>query len=75
MGRLGKGERMMKLEINKIFEFKGKKYKVIESETKECDGCAFVKENCSVPELQPCFAADREDGKYVIFLEVTGDNL
>lgn len=65
----------MNLEINKIFEFRGKKYKTIESETKECDGCAFVKENCSVPELQPCFAADREDGKYVIFLEVTGDNI
>lgn len=65
----------MNLEINKVFEFDGKRYKTIESETKECDGCAFVKENCSVPELQPCFAADREDGKYVIFIEVIGENI
>lgn len=70
----------MERKIGEVFEFEGKKLKVEKAKNGSCDGCAFQAKSCyymNLPEevfgYSYCLQDLREDGKSVIFKEVTDE--
>ena len=53
-------------KIGKIFEYKGIKLKVVETESYSCRNCYFLNlgDECN---LQRCMRSEREDRKDVVF--------
>lgn len=63
----------MERKIGEIFEFQGKKYKVVEDNIDSCLCCVFFKNNeCSTYRniVGSCAKSKRGDGTTVIFKEV-----
>lgn len=59
----------MERKIGELFEFKGKIYKVVESETVACPSCAFKGWCVDSDKVSgPC--AGRTDKKFVVFKEI-----
>lgn len=59
----------MERKIGELFEFKGKIYKVVESETIACPSCAFKGWCVDSQEVSgPC--AGRTDKKFIVFKEI-----
>ena len=60
----------MERKIGEVFEFEGRKYKVVETDMCTCEGCAFNHtwdlHFCD----NGCTANERTDGADVIFVEV-----
>ena len=60
-------------KVGEVFEYEGKKLKVVETEKDSCDNCYFFKDDdCEVSskECGACLSETRTDNKPVIFVEV-----
>ena len=66
----------MERKVDEIFDYEGKKLKVIESKSNGCAGCFFDEQHilCSNKVLGYCGSKFRTDKKEIIFIEVTEQN-
>lgn len=66
----------MERKIGEIFEFEGKKLKVVQTEGSTCYNCYFANRDCDCDTrkvLGACLSETRTDNKPVIFVEVKDD--
>ena len=73
---LKKTEAIKERKIGEVFEFEGKKLKVVQTEGSTCYNCYFANRDCDCDTrkvLGACLSETRTDNKPVIFVEVKDD--